>query len=165
MPAQPACRAAYRACGRAALVAGLLLCGCASRPEPPPEPLVVSARAIAAADVNPDAAGRASPVLVRLYLLRSEAAFAGADFGALYADERSVLGAALLERHELLLAPGSEQALRLPLPPGTVCIGAIAAFRDVRSARWRARIDAPQQSTGELRVQVGAAAIDLALFP
>ena len=45
----------------------------------------------AASDVNPDATGRPSPIVVRVYQLRADAAFAAADFFALFDEEQQTL--------------------------------------------------------------------------
>ena len=91
----------------------------------------------AAADVNPAVNGTPSPVVVRLYLLRTDEPFKSADFFALYDDEEKVLGQALISRDEFMLTPGEKRTLEVPIAEGTVFVGAIAAFRDIRNAQWR----------------------------
>ena len=46
----------------------------------------------ATADSNPDATGRPSPVVVRVYQLKTDVAFKGAEFFALFDDDMKVLG-------------------------------------------------------------------------
>ena len=122
----------------AALALGLASCGGA-----PPKPAISKATLVAAADANPDSGGRASPVVVRLYQLKEEGAFSNADFFALYDNEQATLGPSLVAREEYELKPGESRDLQLQLAPETRFVGAIAAFRDIRNAQWRAVAAAP----------------------
>ena len=54
------------------------------KPPPPPEPTRVVLEFEAAGDINPNAEGRASPLVVRIYQLKSYSAFRKADFFSLY---------------------------------------------------------------------------------
>jgi type VI secretion system protein VasD len=121
--------------GFAALLAGLVLAGCASKPEPIVTPVAMTVRA--AADANPDVRGRASPVTVRVYALKSSAAFEGADFFSLFEKDSATLGAELVQREEMLLRPGDSKKLEMTLPADAKAIGVMAAFRDLDRARWR----------------------------
>jgi type VI secretion system protein VasD len=103
----------------------------------------------AAADVNPDAANRASPLVVRVFELRGDAEFTGADFFALYERERETLGASLITREEYVLRPGEKREVKLPMAEGTRFLAAIAAYRDIRAARWRAIVPAPRKTMGD----------------
>ena len=118
----------------------LALSGCASKPA---KPVAVKAVILASADVNPDDQGRPSPVVVRIYQLRDNAAFLDADAGeagyaALVDREKETLGASLILRAEQPVFPGQKVELDLTLSPDAHFIGAIAEFRDVRSTSWRA---------------------------
>lgn len=107
-------------------------------PPPPPPKLTIS---IAAGRmVNPDINGRASPVILRIYELKSPAPFDGADFMSLYQQDRSVLGGELIAREELVMEPGQNQAISKLLAPEARVLGVIAIFRDVERARWRSSV-------------------------
>jgi type VI secretion system protein VasD len=111
----------------------------------PPEAKVKAAMTIAAnADVNPDAGGRPSPVVVRVYQLKADAAFRDADFFVLYKDEQKALGPELITRDEFILAPTESRTLDVTLSPDARFVGAIAAFRDIRNAEWRSIVPAPR---------------------
>jgi type VI secretion system protein VasD len=103
----------------------------------PPKPSISKATLVVAPDVNPDSGGRASPVVVRLYQLSQEGAFSNADFFALYDSEQETLGTTLVAREEFELKPGETREIEIKAPPETRFIGAIAAFRDIRNAKWR----------------------------
>lgn len=113
--------------------AGLWLAGCASKPVVTP----VSITLTAGADANPDARGRASPLTVRVYALKSPGPFEGADFFSLFEKDQATLGAELVQREEMLLRPGESRKLELTLPADAKAIGVMAAFRDLDRARWR----------------------------
>jgi type VI secretion system protein VasD len=118
----------------------LVLASCGGAP---PKPAISKATLVAAADANPDSGGRASPVVVRLYQLKEEGAFSNADFFALYDNEQATLGPSLVAREEYELKPGESRDLELQLAPETRFVAAIAAFRDIRNAQWRAVAAAP----------------------
>jgi type VI secretion system protein VasD len=123
-----------------------LLAGCAKPPPPPPKPIVtpVSMTLVAGADANPDARGRASPLNVRVYALKTTSAFESADFFTLFEKDQATLGAELIQREELLLRPGESKKLEMTLPADAKALGVIAAYRDLERARWRdARVVEP----------------------
>lgn len=125
----------------------LALAACASKP---PKPVRTRTWLTVAADANPDVKGRPSPIVVRVFQLKTEAEFNGADFFALYEREKETLGAAYLVREEYVLQPGEQRELLVPLARETRFVGAIAAFRDIRSARWRALSVAPRRTAGDV---------------
>jgi len=97
----------------------------------------VSLNLMASDDTNPDANGRASPLTVRLYVLKSPSAFISADFFSLYDNDIATLGADLVQREEALLRPGEAKKFDFVLKPDAVAIGVTAAYRDLESAIWR----------------------------
>jgi type VI secretion system protein VasD len=105
---------------------------------------------------NPDASGRPSPVVVRVYELKAVAAFHNADFFALFEKEGETLGGDLVGREEFQLDPGETRPYQRHLQPDTKFIGVAAAFRDLDRARWRQAVPVPAKRT---------IAIDLGLEP
>jgi type VI secretion system protein VasD len=118
------------------LVLGGFLPGCGA---PPPKPVVtqVSMTLTAAADANPDARGRASPLAIRVYVLKSPGAFQSSDFFTLYDKDVATLGADLVQREEVQLLPGENKKLAFTLQPDAKVIGIVAAYRDLEHANWR----------------------------
>jgi type VI secretion system protein VasD len=98
----------------------------------------------AAADSNPDATGRPSPVVVRVYQLRTDAGFKGAEFFALFDDDQKVLGQELISRDEFVLAPSERRTIDVSVSRDARFVGALAAFRDIRNAEWRGLVAAPR---------------------
>jgi len=113
----------------------------------------------ASADVNPDPSGRPSPIVVRVYQLRTDAAFSNAEFFALFDDEQKVLGQELISRDEFMLAPAEKRTLDVALSGETRFVGVVAAFRDIRNAQWRSVLPAPR---GGLTVSIDRARVVLA---
>lgn len=116
------------------LAAAALSAGCASKNDP----TVLAATVTASAMVNPDSRKRPSPVVLRVYELKSSAVFESADFVSLFEKDQAVLGAEMLSREELVLRPGESKPITKTLTPGTKFIGVTAAFRDLERARWQA---------------------------
>ena len=111
----------------------------------PPKPQVVKLAFVVSADVNPDSQNRPSPVVVRLYQLKDDAAFKDADIFALFDKEQATLAAALVSREEYQLAPGEHRSVDLQLSHDARFVGVVAAYRDIRNAQWRAQIGAPDK--------------------
>jgi type VI secretion system protein VasD len=111
--------------------------------------------------VNPDARGRASPVVVRLLELKTLAAFESADFFSLFDRDKDTLGAELVAREELQLQPGEKKTLQRSLPPETKYLGVVAAFRDLERARWRASIPVMPNQTTPLTIKVEPRAVSI----
>jgi type VI secretion system protein VasD len=138
----------------ALLLVGFLvgLTGCASAPKPVVSTLQITVEA--AADVNPDSRRRASPVTVRIYALKTTAAFDSADFFALFEKDQATLGAEMLAKEEMLLRPGESKVLSLKLGPEAKSIAFFAAYRDLEKASWRGHkvISVGQQANMNIKV-------------
>jgi len=120
------------ACAAAVVVAAAMsACGGA------PKPAQISGTIQASAQVNPSASKRASPLLVRVYELRSVAAFNSADFMSLYQGDQAALAADLVGKEEFVLAPGESRPYAKTLSPDTRFLGVVAAFRDLEHSKWR----------------------------
>lgn len=148
-----------RALGAAALLAGAFLAGCASKPVVVVTPVALTL--VTAPDVNPDARGRASPLTLRVYALKSPAAFQSADFFSLFEKDAATLGAEMAQREEFLLRPGETKKLVWTLPADVKAIGVMGAFRDLEHARWRTvQIVEPGKPLA-LKVNIGARQIGM----
>jgi type VI secretion system protein VasD len=121
----------------------LVTMACASAPPQPPKPAKTRLTIAATADSNPDGSGRPSPVVVRVYQLKADTAFNGAEFFALFDDEMKVLGPDLIGRSEYLLAPSEKRTMELDVSADAHFVGLIAAYRDIRNAQWRTIVPAP----------------------
>jgi type VI secretion system protein VasD len=92
----------------------------------------------AKSDTNPGPDGRPSPIVLRLYQLKADAAFINSDYFPLFDDEKKVLGGDLLSREEQELLPGQTLSLEIPLAAETRFIAVAGGYHDTGSANWRA---------------------------
>lgn len=139
------------------VVAVLSLTACASKPVVSQIQLSV----LAGADVNPDARNRPSPITVRVYALKSSAAFEAADFFSLFEKDASILGGDMVQREELLLRPGDSKPLEMKLSPDAKALAVFAAYRDLDRARWRAVRVIEVGQVAKLQIKVAARQISI----
>jgi len=131
---------------RAPLLTTAFLCallavvgGCKTkRPKPAPAPPVAVVSMRAQPDVNPGPDGRPSPIVLRLYQLKADAAFGNSDYFPLFDDEKKVLGGDLVSREEKELFPGQTMSLEVPFAAETRFIALAGGYHDAGSASWRA---------------------------
>ena len=143
-----------RSAGRLLLACGIALAvGCGSSP-----PLLRGTITVDS-NVNPDRAGRPSPIVVRVYELKSVAAFNGADFFALFDSEQAALSGELVGREEFQLQPAETRQYQRQLQPETKFIGVVGAFRDLEQARWRQTAPVPKKSKPTITIGLQARAV------
>jgi type VI secretion system protein VasD len=118
----------------------LTLAGCADVPIPfmKPPPTLIEAKAVTSLQLNPDARKRASPVVVRVYELKSRAQFDAADFISLFERDKDVLGSELAARDEFVMRPGESKDIAKAPAPETKFLAVLVGFRDLEKARSRA---------------------------
>ena len=137
-------------------VAALLLTACATS-EPPATRVLLQFQA--SADLNPSTSGQAAPVRVRLYELKSGAAFSRADYFSLVESPQATLAADLIEQDELLIQPGDRQELERTLDASTRLLGIVVAYRDLDSAVWRQLVSIPANEESRFDITLGARAV------
>ena len=123
-------------------------------PPAPPPPTKVELSIKVAPDVNPDAAGRASPLLFRMYELKELAAFGAAGFFDLYRKEQETLDGDLIRKEEFVLPPGETRQLAFQADASTRYLAVFAAFRALETARWRASVEIPRNKTSIVEVKL-----------
>jgi type VI secretion system protein VasD len=119
-----------------------------------PAPTRIEATIQATQDINPDYDGQASPLVIRLYELKSATAFNNAAFFALYDGDLAELGDDMQNREEIELKPGQAVEVARDLKPETRFIGIMAAYRDIDNATWRAVQPIEENETAELTITV-----------
>ena len=112
---------------------------------------------------NPDLRGRPSPIVVRVYELKSLAAFSSADFFSLFEKESETLGGDLVGREEYDLRPAESRPYQRQLQPDTKFIGVVAAFRDLENSRWRQAVAVPAKRSLTVTIGVGSQAVTVAV--
>ena len=138
-----------------ACLAAVLVVGCASTPKP----TKVTGKVEASTTINPSASQRPSPLMLRVYELKSPTAFNSADFMSLYQRDQAELAADLVAREELTLAPGESKPWAKMLSPDTKFIGVVAAYRDLEHARWRAIAPVEPGKAQKVLIQADALAV------
>lgn len=116
---------------------GIAIAGCSTAPAKT-EQMKLDLAVVAKESVNPDAKGRASPVIVRIYELKAEQAFETADYFTLDKSDKTVLMQDLLVRDEFVLRPGESRDIERKLDPGTQALGFLVGYRELGKATWRA---------------------------
>jgi type VI secretion system protein VasD len=150
---------------RVAFLTGLLaaLIACASPPPPPPpppKPTQLTGSIEVSTKVNPSASQRPSPLLLRVYELKSAATFNGADFISLFQRDQAELGADLVAREEYVLTPGETKAFIKTLSPDTRFLGVMGAFRDLDRSQWRSVVAVDPKKNQQVIIRAAALAVD-----
>ncbi len=112
----------------------------------------ISVDIIATSNLNPDINSRPSPVVVRLYQLKTPGKFEAADFNSLYHNDTATLGSDLVKREEYILRPGELQQYKNEPSDDARFLGVVAAFRNIDSAGWKSQIIIPQDQRSEIKV-------------
>lgn len=142
-------------------VASVGAAGCTS--EPALESEAVSGRIIVAENLNPNAEGRPSPVVLTIYQLQEKAEFVAATFNELADSDQEILGVALLSRDTLMLCPieapeqpysarasrcqGRVKPITLEIPASARYLGVVAGFYDLHdpAGDWRDVVEIPEE--------------------
>jgi type VI secretion system protein VasD len=147
-------RAFARAGGwaKVAIVAtALVLAGCGSST---PDPTTVAMTINATSSINPNSDSEPSPVVLRIYQLKSDAAFNAAEFSEIFYNDRKVLGGDLLGQKEFNVKPGDSLTYDDTVSPETRYLGIVAGFRDIDNATWRLIESAAPESENNLLFNV-----------
>ena len=141
----------------AALAAALVLTACGSAP---PKPAQVSGTIEATAQVNPSTSKRPSPLLVRVYELKSITAFNAADFMSLYQRDQTELATDMVAKEEFVLAPGETKTFSKTLALDTRFLGVVAAYRDVEHAKWRTSVAITPNQMQKVTIRAGELVVE-----
>lgn len=131
-----------------------MLVACSSLPWPI-FPTKVNAKILASFEINPDAEGRPSPLVVRMYELKANNSFEQADFFKLYDEEAATLGGDLLTREEIEISPGEGREVEHKAHEDAHFFGVIAAFRNLQQSHWRAITPLKLNSKNNLIINIG----------
>ena len=107
------------------------------------------------ATVNPGENGRPLPVVVRLYQLKSDAAFRAASYDRLYEDDKGTLGSDLVgERFSVTLRPSDQTVHTLEVGADVRFIGIAAFYRqyDNANVQWKTWIPTPVKGSVSVMV-------------
>lgn len=135
---------------------GLIGCG-RNQPQQPQTKLQITI--FADSSINPNEDGTPSPVVVRVYSLKSDAAFNQADYFDLLDNDTDALGADLIEKQEVELKPGDQTVLDRPTTQEAEVIGVIAGFRDISAAQWRTTFELKSKRGNNLTVLISGLSV------
>ena len=116
---------------------------------------------VATFEINPDANDRPSPLVVRVYELKSIDAFNDADFFKLYDEEVATLGGDLLSREEFELTPGEGREIIHNAHEQARFIAVVAAYRNIDQASWRASKALKLNSKNSLIVKIDKLSVSI----
>jgi type VI secretion system protein VasD len=133
----------WMAIGWLLLMVCLVLQGCSTAPTRK-EPLQLKLLIETSGNLNSDEQGRAAPVMVRVYELKSAAAFDSADFFTLQNEDKNVLAADLLAVDEFIMRPGTDERIERKSNPATTAIGVQVGYRELGKSVWRATWRLPE---------------------
>lgn len=143
----------------AAAGVALALVACAGAPKP----AQVAGTIQASQQVNPSASKRPSPLLLRVYELKTAAVFNSADFMSLYQRDKTELGADMLGKEEFVLAPGESKTFSKTLALDTRFLGVLAAYRDVEHAKWRSIVPVQPGQQHKLVIRANELSVEAAM--
>ena len=117
---------------------------------------------IAAADhLNPDHNGRPSPVVVRIYELKSTGIFDSADYFSLFNNDTTLLAADLVHREEYNLQPGEQKTFTRKPSDDAHFLAVMVAYRNSNQAIWKhAKPITPKKETN-FQVILGALSVSI----
>lgn len=111
-------------------------------------------------DVNPDNDGRASPVVMRVFMLADDRQFSREDFLNLYENAESRLGKDLIDTVVLKeFAPGEQRIEKLQLTPEIRYIGLLAEFVQYQRADALMVLPIAEHKTNEYQVTLAGTRI------
>jgi type VI secretion system protein VasD len=128
-------------------------------------PKTTGLRFIVQADelINPNSRNEPSPVVLRIYELKSLNAFQQANFFELLDNDTTALGQDLVGKREIEIKPGERQAFERATPSDTKYVGVIAGFRSMDTATWRASVEIEQDRSSAVVVKVTAQTASISL--
>ncbi len=139
----------------------VVLSGC-SQPVKKLFPTKIEANIVTSDDVNPDQSGRPSPIVLRIYELKSIIAFnAVDDFFRLWDDEAAILGGDLISRDEFELMPGEVREFSRKPSEDARFLGIIAAYRGIDQSNWRASGELEVNKKNKLTFEVDRQSVNI----
>lgn len=153
-----------------ALAGMLSACGGFGNKKPPPteieiKPAPAAANldliAVASPLVNPGPDSVPSPVVMRIYQLNGETAFANASFRQLWEEDEKTLGPTMLGKAELYLTPGGMERIKANLMEGTTIVAVVVGYRNFELAKWRAMVGVQGDKRFKLKADLKTLAVEL----
>jgi len=129
--------------------------------QPQPEPARVVMEIQAASEINPNPEGRSSPLVLRIYELKSPSQFLKADFLSLYEKDESTLGKELVRKEEITINPNEKRTVFFEPKESTHAVGVFAALRQYDQGQWRVASDVLPNKFMHMHIWVGGTSIKI----
>jgi type VI secretion system protein VasD len=112
--------------------------------------------------LNPDIRGKASPVVLTVYELKSQKEFSDATFEQLTTNPLNNLKTSLIDIHHYELEPHSESKLHFNMTKDAHYLGMVAGYRIMNNSQWKKIIPlTPGKTSQELEVNLETNTIKL----
>lgn len=144
-----------------AVISSILIMALASCAMFGPKPTRFDVSIEASPNLNPNAEGRPSPIVMRFYELSSVDVFETSDFFTLYDNEMPTMGKFILFRDEMNIKPGQLKTFKREGKPETRYIGVIAAYRDLDNARWRGILEIKPHEKSKIMIHLGSLSVSI----
>lgn len=139
----------------------VMVTGCVSAPgvqtSEQPQARTIDVTLSAAGNVNPGPDGRAAPLPVQLYVLRSTGGFQSQDYFGLKSG--SAISADQVDSRSVSLRPGETKQLSVNSGVDGAYLGVIAGYRNINNANWRAV--SPLGTSNSFVVRAGKSSISI----
>ena len=94
-------------------------------------------------NLNPDVYGKPSPISVNIFELSSSYPFTDKTYQELSQEIGQSLGNSLIDKHQFILRPNSQQKITLPLSKNIQFLGLTADYRLIDQVIWKKIITWP----------------------
>jgi|GEM_PF-1092134 type VI secretion system protein VasD len=119
------------------------------------QPTTLDLEVYSGKELNPDANGISSPLMLNFYELRDAERFLKLDFWALIDEPTKQLGADLLSQSKQVIVPQEKQTYYVLFHEEAKFLGVIASFRDIdNNSTWRFVQNLDVQSSNDLELKV-----------
>jgi type VI secretion system protein VasD len=116
--------------------------------------------------LNPNAQRRPSPVVVRVFDLKTPAGFDAATYEGLFERDRETLAADLVARDEFTLNPGEGKKVpERKLAAETKVLGVAVGFRELERAVWRATVPVKPNTKNRISVALDGVTVIATVVP
>ncbi len=87
--------------------------------------------------LNPDVYGKAAPIMVTFYQIKTPMGFQAANYFNLTTKPQSVLQDNLVDKHTVEVRPGESINYKMTMPKSVRYIGVVAGYRNINQAQWK----------------------------
>jgi type VI secretion system protein VasD len=126
----------------------------------PKAPARVNISMSASPNINPDPAGQALSVVVRVYQLKDKGRLEAADYNAIWKSDKETLSDDFLDRQERVIQPGTQEMMEVKANPMAAYLGVVALFRNPAGDSWR-KIISISGKTPKIKISLNEHSIDV----